>query len=111
MVQALDHSWFLAALAAASGGHPDLVGASTAPVAVAVSGGADSMALVLLAAQALGAARVRALSVDHGLRTEAAAEARQVGAWLAPLGIAHRVLVWHGDRPHSNVQERARAAR
>ena len=67
----------------------------TAPrLAVAVSGGADSLALALLAqewARGKGGAIV-ALTVDHGLRREAAAEARQVGRWLAARGIAHHVL-------------------
>ena len=58
----------------------------TAPhLAVAVSGGADSLALCLLAhrwAHARGG-RIAALTVDHGLRREATAEATQVGAWLA----------------------------
>src|SRR5690349_18603269 len=65
-------------------------------LAVGVSGGADSMALTLLAqawAQARGGA-VWALTVDHGLRPEAAAEARQVGAWLGARGIEHRILAW-----------------
>ncbi len=82
-------------------------------VAVGVSGGADSMALCLLAsrwARARGGHAV-ALSVDHGLRTEAAAEARQVGTWLASRGIAHHILCWHGEKPSSGLQAAAREAR
>jgi tRNA(Ile)-lysidine synthase len=80
---------------------------------VAVSGGADSLALALLA-QEWAAARggsVTALTVDHRLRQASAAEAVQVGAWLAARGIAHHVLVREGPRPARGVQAAARAAR
>ncbi|MBY0430001.1 MAG: tRNA lysidine(34) synthetase TilS, partial [Rhodospirillales bacterium] len=82
-------------------------------LAVAVSGGADSMALALLAAEwtAERGGGVTALTVDHGLRPESAAEAAQVGLWLAARGISHAVLRWEGDKPASGVQEAARKAR
>jgi tRNA(Ile)-lysidine synthase len=82
-------------------------------LAVAVSGGADSTALCVLArdwARARGG-DVLALTVDHGLRPESAAEARDVGARMAALGVAHAVLDWSGPKPSSGVQEAARAAR
>lgn len=82
-------------------------------IAVATSGGADSLALVLLAhawARARGG-RVVALTVDHGLRPESAAEAGAVTAWLAAAGVEHVVLRWHGAKPASGVQAAARAAR
>ena len=82
-------------------------------LACAVSGGADSLALALLAwrwAERRGG-RLTALTVDHGLRPEAADEARQVGAWLGARGIAHRVLTWRGAKPTSGVQAAARAER
>jgi tRNA(Ile)-lysidine synthase len=82
-------------------------------LAVAVSGGGDSMALALLAdawARARGGA-VTALTVDHGLRPEAAAEAAQVAAWCAARGIAHVILTHTGPVPRSGVQAAARAAR
>lgn len=82
-------------------------------LAVAVSGGSDSMALCLLAhawATARGGS-VLALTVDHGLRRESAAEAAQVGAWLAGHGIAQTVLTWTGPKPGSGLQAAARAAR
>jgi tRNA(Ile)-lysidine synthase len=86
----------------------------TAPVlAVAVSGGADSLALTLLAAEwaaALGGAVV-ALTVDHGLRAESAAEAAQVGSWLADRGIRHHVLTWRQGCDGPDLQAKARAAR
>jgi tRNA(Ile)-lysidine synthase len=83
-------------------------------VAVAVSGGGDSMALALLAA-AWSKGRggeIVALTVDHGLRPEAAAEARRVARWLKPHGIAHRILRWRPPAALvSGVQAAARDAR
>ncbi len=82
-------------------------------VAVAVSGGADSLALAFLAApwaRNLGGEAV-AVTVDHGLRAEAGAEAAQGGAWLTAAGIAHSVLTWTGPKPRSDIQAAARAAR
>jgi len=80
---------------------------------VAVSGGADSMALCLLAdrwARERGG-RVTALTVDHGLRSDAAREARQVGRWLTARGVEHHVLRWREPKPASGIQAAARAAR
>ncbi|MCA8909589.1 MAG: tRNA lysidine(34) synthetase TilS, partial [Rhodospirillaceae bacterium] len=81
-------------------------------IAVAVSGGSDSLALTLLAARWAAARKgaVLALTVDHGLRDGSAEEARQVGTVLAGHGIAHRVLTIAVARP-SGVQAAARAAR
>jgi len=74
---------------------------------VAVSGGGDSMALLhLLAARG----PVRAVTVDHGLRPEAAQEAAFVGEVCAGLGVPHDVLRWHWDG-QGNLQDRARRAR
>lgn len=82
-------------------------------LAVAVSGGGDSMALALLAADWVRgrAGGMTALTVDHGLRPESAAEAVQVGRWLAARGIEHRVLTWPGPHPATGVQAAAREAR
>ncbi|MBT5039443.1 MAG: tRNA lysidine(34) synthetase TilS [Rhodospirillaceae bacterium] len=82
-------------------------------LAIAVSGGADSMALTLLAAAWARRRKgsVTALTVDHRLRPESGAEARQVGRWLSGRGIAHKILPWRGDKPVSGVQAAARAAR
>jgi tRNA(Ile)-lysidine synthase len=82
-------------------------------IAVAVSGGADSMALLLLAqewARARGA-RLTALTVDHRLRGESADEAREVGRWMAGRHIEHEILVWEHAPLRSAVEERAREAR
>jgi len=85
----------------------------SAAVAVAVSGGADSMTLLALAhdwARGTGAS-LTALTVDHGLRPESRAEAAQVGAWCRSRGIAHATLTWQGEKPEKGIQAAARAAR
>src|SRR5205085_12296954 len=82
-------------------------------IAVAVSGGPDSMALAILAdrwARQRGG-EAWALTVDHRLRPESAAEAETVASWLAARGIPHEVLVWSDAKPASGIQEAARAAR
>jgi len=82
-------------------------------IAAAVSGGADSLCLARLAdrwARARGG-RLTALTVDHGLRPEAASEARDVGRLLGELGIPHAVLRWTGDKPRTGIQAAARDAR
>jgi len=82
-------------------------------VAVAVSGGADSLCLALLAGRwaAARGGQLSALSVDHGLRPESKAEVAQVGAWMRPKGIDHYGLVWLGAKPAPGVQAAARDAR
>lgn len=78
-------------------------------LAVAVSGGPDSLALLLLAQVALPG-RVVAATVDHGLRPESAAEAASVSALCTRLGVAHETLrVTLADT--ANVQAAARDAR
>ena len=52
-----------------------------------------------------------ALTVDHGLRHDAAVEAVQVGSWLKERGIEHDVLRWEGAKPASGIQAGARDAR
>jgi tRNA(Ile)-lysidine synthase len=81
---------------------------------IAVSGGPDSTALLLMAAEwakRRGKTRIEAATVDHGLRAESAAEAKAVAGLCARLGIGHRVLQWKGVKPTSRLQERAREAR
>ncbi|MDG6077819.1 tRNA lysidine(34) synthetase TilS [Erythrobacter litoralis] len=75
---------------------------------LAVSGGGDSLGMLLLAAAAMPG-RVRAATVDHGLRPESAAEAAFVAERCTELGVQHDTLaVEVGD---GNLQDRARAAR
>lgn len=85
-------------------------------VALAVSGGSDSTALMRLAAAWARsnhpALLLSVLTVDHGLRQEAAAEARQVGQWAVALGLPHHVLRWEAEpKPSTGLQAQARAAR
>ncbi len=85
-------------------------------VALAVSGGSDSMALMRLAAQWAGhshpALRLSVLTVDHGLRPEAAAEARKVSQWAGATGLVHHTLTWSAaPQPSSGLQAKARDAR
>ena len=80
-----------------------------APLALAVSGGADSFAL--LAACAERGLPVVALTVDHALREESAADARAVADWCAGRAIPHETLAWEGAKPKTGIQAAARAAR
>jgi tRNA(Ile)-lysidine synthase len=81
-------------------------------IGVAVSGGPDSLALLLLASAGYGN-RVFAATVDHGLRPEAAAEARYMAGIAAVLGVPHAILTvdWPGGKPETGLQEAARDAR
>ncbi len=83
-----------------------------AQIAVAVSGGADSLALVrLLAAWApIHKITVQALTVDHGLRDAATDEAAQVGTWLAALEIPHATLYWEEGRALRGLARSAQSA-
>ncbi|MGR7995674.1 MULTISPECIES: tRNA lysidine(34) synthetase TilS [unclassified Xanthobacter] len=82
---------------------------------IAVSGGPDSTALLWLAARWRAGRgdgpELIAVTVDHALRPDSAAEAQGVGALCARLGIAHRILVWTGEKPRQGLQAAARDAR
>jgi tRNA(Ile)-lysidine synthase len=83
-------------------------------IAVAVSGGSDSMALALLLDEWAShrEARIEAITVDHGLRAESAAESEQVGGWLAARRVTrHTILRWTGPKPEAGIQAAARDAR
>ncbi|MBL8789351.1 MAG: tRNA lysidine(34) synthetase TilS, partial [Rhizobiales bacterium] len=79
-------------------------------LAVAVSGGSDSMALMRMVA-ALPGKTVSALTVDHGLRPGSLAEAEQVSRWCAALAIPHHILPWLDEKPTHGIQAKARTAR
>lgn len=82
---------------------------------LAVSGGPDSVALMLLAARWRASLRrgpkLLAVTVDHRLRPESAKEARQVARLARELGVAHRILRWDARKPSSGLQQAARLAR
>jgi tRNA(Ile)-lysidine synthase len=84
-------------------------------IVLAVSGGPDSIALMWLAARwrstlARGP-RLIAVTVDHGLRAEAAAEARDVKRLARTLDLTHRTMRWTGEKPKTGLPAAARAAR
>lgn len=90
-------------VAALAGGEPERLG-------LAVSGGPDSLALLLLAATAYPG-RVRAATVDHGLREESAAEALHVEDICNRLGCPHTILTVDLKRGRSGLQGEARKVR
>ena len=84
-------------------------------IVLAVSGGPDSIALMWLAARwrrslARGP-RLIAVTVDHGLRAEAAREAREVKRLARKLDLPHRTLRWAGVKPKTGLPAAARSAR
>jgi len=83
------------------------------PIAVALSGGGDSLALLLAAAAwAERAGReLLVLTVDHGLRAESADWTRTCAATAQRLGLAFRALAWTGAKPASGLPAAARLAR
>ncbi len=84
-------------------------------IVLAVSGGPDSIALMWLAARwrrALARGpRLVAVTVDHGLRAEAAREARDVKRLARTFELPHRTLRWTGAKPKTGLPAAARAAR
>jgi tRNA(Ile)-lysidine synthase len=85
-------------------------------VVLAVSGGADSLAMMFIVAgwaKELGqqGPQISVATVDHGLRPEASQEAASVSVMAQELALAHRVLVWTGEKPSTGLQEAAREAR
>src|SRR5215469_13187116 len=82
---------------------------------LAVSGGPDSTALLVLAARwakrLKRAPKLLAVTIDHGLRPEAAREAAAVKRLARRFGVAHRTLRWRGRKPKTGLQQAARVAR
>lgn len=84
-------------------------------IVAAVSGGSDSVALLLLlkafADKALVGRRLVAITVDHGLRAESAEEAKMVAALCEKIGVEHRTVKWEGEKPETGISVAAREAR
>jgi len=82
---------------------------------LAVSGGPDSTALLWLAGrwrdQFEKPPKLIAVTIDHGLRKESAAEARAVTRLAKTLDVEHVALRWTGRKPKTGIQEAARNAR
>ncbi|EAQ23635.1 tRNA lysidine(34) synthetase TilS [Roseovarius sp. 217] len=94
-------------VAACFAGHPP------PRLGVAVSGGSDSLALLHLLHdwQRAGGPALAAVTVDHGLRPEAGAEAAEVAHICARLNVPHHTLHWQGCGGSGNLPDRARRAR
>jgi tRNA(Ile)-lysidine synthase len=84
-------------------------------IILAVSGGPDSIALMWLAARwrrtLRRGPRLIAVTVDHGLRPEAAREARDVKRLARALDLPHRTMRWTGAKPKTGLPAAARSAR
>jgi tRNA(Ile)-lysidine synthase len=82
-------------------------------LAIALSGGIDSMALLLLAGQWVAArgGKLIALTVDHGLRPESFDEALAVQTICQDMSVEHHLLRWRPPAKKSALQQQARDAR
>jgi tRNA(Ile)-lysidine synthase len=88
---------------------------NTRKILLAVSGGPDSTALLVLVAKwrakRASGPELIAATIDHKLRAASKNEAKMVAKLAAKLGIAHHILEWKGKKPITGVQEAARDAR
>ncbi|MCP5075088.1 MAG: tRNA lysidine(34) synthetase TilS [Rhodobacteraceae bacterium] len=91
----------------------ELLSGPDGPIGVAVSGGGDSVALLLLMADwaKLQERVLRVATVDHGLRDGSAAEAEMVSNLCRTLELDHQTLHWQGWDGAGNLQDAARKAR
>lgn len=89
----------------------DAVAPRREPIGLAVSGGPDSLALLILAAAARPG-EIHAATVDHGLRPDSASEAKLVAGLCAKLGVEHSILTveWE-EKPETGLQAQARQKR
>lgn len=90
---------------------PNIINAEK--IAVALSGGVDSISLLHLANIFCNKHRIKliAITIDHSLRTESAKEAEEVGKYCKSLHIEHHISRWNHQNINSNIQEEARNAR
>lgn len=92
---------------------------SHAKIAIAVSGGADSMALAHILRTTFPDKDIYTYTVDHGLRMGSDAEAMHVKNWLMSFPsprakegrMFHKTLAWSGEKSDTSIQENARNAR
>ncbi len=91
----------------------DILAGSEAGLGLAVSGGSDSTALLVLGADwaCSHGKRIEVATVDHGLRPEAAEEAEKVAGLCRTLGVAHTTLVWRREGTGAVSQAEARRGR
>jgi len=82
-------------------------------IAVGVSGGSDSLALLLLLSDwaRVRGKTLRAITVDHRLRATSRSEAAYVGELCGRIGILHDILCWQGEKPRTGIADAARNAR
>ncbi|MDD2839504.1 MAG: tRNA lysidine(34) synthetase TilS [Rickettsiales bacterium] len=82
-------------------------------IAVAVSGGIDSLSLTLLVSNWAKKHNIEvvALTVDHGLRENSNDEAVYINSLLKKYGIEHHILAWEDEKPKTNIESIAREAR
>lgn len=94
-------------------GFERLNGPADAPVAIALSGGGDSTALLHMAAAWAreGRRQLVALTVDHGLNPASGAWTEKAAAASRRLAVAHRTLRWEGPKPGAGLPAAARDAR
>ncbi|MEK6733502.1 MAG: tRNA lysidine(34) synthetase TilS [Pseudomonadota bacterium] len=86
---------------------------NTNDVAIAVSGGSDSLALCFLVKECLDEKNLKTIAfiVNHNLREESLKEAQSVKNLLDNCGFEVHIIDWEGIKPTSNIQEAARLAR
>ena len=78
-------------------------------ILAAVSGGPDSMAMLCWLASA--GVKLRAITIDHGLRPESKSEAEAVAKFCEKINAPHTIVEWRGPKPKTGIEEAARAAR
>lgn len=95
-----------------------LVASLTSParLLLAVSGGSDSTGLLLSLSDVVKCrsgppVTLSAVTIDHGLRAQAADEAQLVAKLCASLSITHIIRRWEGPKPATGLSAAARAAR
>lgn len=83
----------------------------TSKIILAISGGADSMALAHLYKSCKNLPQTIAITIDHDLRKDSAEEAEKVGKWMNDFGLPHRILKLQNINKSGNLEENARIGR